>query len=91
MRCAVHFVSLYLLPRRRYRPLRWGLAFGGVGPRRAGGAVEGGEVFDGGGEVGHGFNILVLPDTIGQEVRETIRFECQQELLTREAQNIIYQ
>lgn len=30
------------------------LAFGGVGPGWAGGAVDGGEVFDGGGEVGHG-------------------------------------
>jgi len=31
-----------------------GLAFGGLGPGRAGGAVEGGEVFNGGGEIGHG-------------------------------------
>ena len=30
-----------------------GLALGGLGPGRAGGAVEGGEVFDAGGEVGH--------------------------------------
>jgi hypothetical protein len=30
-----------------------GFAFGGIGPRRAGGAIEGGEVFDGNGEVGH--------------------------------------
>lgn len=30
-----------------------GLAFGGLRPLRAGGAVEGGEVFDGGGKVGH--------------------------------------
>jgi len=30
-----------------------GLVLGGVGPGWAGGAVEGGEVFDGGSEVGH--------------------------------------
>lgn len=30
------------------------LALGGLGPCRARGAVEGGEEFDGGGEVGHG-------------------------------------
>ncbi len=35
-----------------------GLAPGGVGPCRAGGAVERGEVFDGGGEVGHDFQII---------------------------------
>jgi len=29
------------------------LAFGGLGPRRAGGAVEGGEVFYGGSEIDH--------------------------------------
>jgi hypothetical protein len=40
------------------------LALGGLTPRRAGGTVEGGEVFDVGGEVGHGFKILALPDTI---------------------------
>jgi len=33
------------------------LALGGVGTGRAGGAVEVGEVFDGGGEVGHWFFI----------------------------------
>ena len=32
-----------------------GLAFGGIGPGRAGGATEGGEVFDGCGDVGHCF------------------------------------
>lgn len=31
------------------------LALGCPGPRRTGGAVEGGEVFDAGGEVGHCF------------------------------------
>ena len=36
------------------------LAFGGLTPRRAGGTVEGGEVFDGNGEVGHLFLLSAL-------------------------------
>ena len=32
-----------------------GLAFSGIGPGRAGGSVEGGELFEGVGEVGHGY------------------------------------
>ena len=32
-----------------------GLALGGVGPGWAGGAVEGSELFEGVGEVGHGY------------------------------------
>jgi hypothetical protein len=32
------------------------LALGGVGPDRAGGPIEGGEVFDGGGEISHVFS-----------------------------------
>lgn len=32
-----------------------GFALGGFGPRRVGGAIEGGKVFDGGGEISHRF------------------------------------
>ena len=39
-----------------------GLAFGGVSPGWAGGAVEGGEVFDRGCEDGHGFQIIYESD-----------------------------
>ena len=37
-----------------------GFALGGFGSRRVGGAVEGGKVFDGGGEISHRFFQAVI-------------------------------
>jgi len=46
--------------RQQQERLVRGLALGGTGPGWAGGAAQGGELFDRGGEVGHWFFILLF-------------------------------
>lgn len=46
--------------RQQLERLVRGLVFGGVGPGRAGGAIEGGEVFYGGGEFCHCFFLALF-------------------------------
>ena len=52
-RCSDDAVMHQVQHRQQQERLVRRFALSGVGPRRAGVAVKGGEVFDGGGEVGH--------------------------------------
>jgi hypothetical protein len=53
--CCPHPPGRQSLWQFRSAGIERGTALGRLGPLRAGGAVEGGEVIDGGGEDGHGF------------------------------------